>query len=115
MPEATTNPPPAKPDPTIGHTPTPWRIYRETGVEPDGNSSLDIAKCYDIESSFSTSEDTAKANAAFIVRAVNAHAALVSALRDLLGAIDEQREVRLSLETQLPAAREALELARGDA
>lgn len=68
--------------PREGHTPVPWRAGTEFTFVIAGRDDdpIPIADTdYDIAS---PDYETAKANAAFIVRAVNSHAALVSALRD---------------------------------
>ena len=74
-----------------GHlTPLPWRLYSpgepETSVFEDGKtivadvggSTLAVARTHYF------TDERARANAAFIVKAVNAHDDLVKALRDLL-------------------------------
>ena len=63
------------------HTPTPWIIASQIAgegiwIESEGDEPEEICKV----SAETTGEKEAKANAAFIVRACNSHAALVEAL-----------------------------------
>lgn len=64
------------------HTPLPWVLdHRFAGgvlIHPDDNEFLTVAKVLGFDN------DEAKANAAFIVRAVNAHDDLIAALERLL-------------------------------
>lgn len=64
-------------DPTIGHTPTPW-VVRGSEVVSFAGGRYRAADCDDHKAY--TIDHEGKANAALIVRAVNAHAALVEAL-----------------------------------
>lgn len=77
-------------DPIVGHTPTPWRIVSERDDElkvkgPQGEWVADCADGFwsDEADGWLMAEESA-ANAALIVRAVNAHAELVEALEHLL-------------------------------
>lgn len=98
---------------TNSHTPTPWHSRGTAGHEMHGQHSIwgedgkDIAIVYDGE-----------ANAACIVRAVNAHEALIQALDDLTYAFAHpimQGKPQRLCEDQLRAASAALRLARGEA
>lgn len=66
------------------HTPTPWRVAERWHVITDDNGQW-LADTVTVQR---LNEEEA-ANAAFIVRAVNSHNALVDALRDALGLILE--------------------------
>jgi hypothetical protein len=68
-----------------GHTPTPWRVYKTTnGRLLLGIGDADAGGITDAEFGLWRSEPERSANAAFIVKAVNSHEALVTALRDIL-------------------------------
>ncbi len=118
---------PAKADPTTGHTPTPWKIATGRkgvlGDEDSMKSAIFIhgppmfksGNCPDLRTGFEKVDPTAeeRANAALLVRAVNAHAALVEALEmferatdsgDADDYIDAEREMK-----------KALKMARGEA
>lgn len=75
------------------HTPTPWKTDAEVGHEailgPDG---LMVADCSIFHRKIKASR--LPANAAFIVKAVNNHDALVKALRDLEEANDRLAALR---------------------
>lgn len=109
------------------HTPTPWAYLRDDIMPGHGehfaivcrsdepySGAADIARTYNTDS-----RDNAEGNAAFIVRAVNSHAALVEALekvKPIVGAAcaassNEIRPLREAAYKQLCAA---LALARGD-
>lgn len=103
---------------TKTHTPTPWVVY------DDGHDvgASDIIRGYVKEEAFDICEmmtndltlDIQRANAAFIVRAVNAHDGLVEALRKAADRVKhrsltfsgERREFVLEVEAALKAANE---------
>lgn len=100
------------------HTATPWHIQHEFDFEPTfilagEDEELLVAACRPDEL------PNARANAAFIVRAVNAHDALVEAVKQLLQAYapnaqrsaDEEGEQ--CLHSSVQRARAALKLAEG--
>ena len=71
----------------MNHTPTPW------GYTYDGSSEWSIGPAADPQSNpvmsiWSRNDDRARANAAFIVRAVNCHDELIDACRDALHALE---------------------------
>jgi hypothetical protein len=69
------------------HTPTPWRV--ETNCWTPWNGAVGILPLNDDEDSaiaWTTAGTNEAANAAFIVKAVNNHDALVKALEDLVNA-----------------------------
>ena len=78
------------------HTPTPWKVYTTT----DGGKVIGIGEALtgegvtDPRGGLWGDPDEAKANAAFIVLAVNSHTELKEALADLLGA-DEKMQVAI--------------------
>lgn len=64
------------------HTPTPWtQGFTSRDVAFVNGGHVVVCKC-DVGSN--TAEADPRANAAFIVRAVNAHESLVAALQDIL-------------------------------
>lgn len=72
---------------TTEHTPTPWKLNKALDGEHvvyDPQTQYGIAYTHsgDGKGAHIEDEDTRLANAAFIVRAVNAHDALVKALED---------------------------------
>ena len=91
------------------HTPTPWRIgdagHTVFGPPNGTPSPVTIAP-------LSIAKGAGKANARFIVRAVNSHEALVEALTDLVAfsLSDEANDERWQ---PLARARAALKLAEG--
>lgn len=73
------------------HTPTPWRLPKVPAEAPDATIVCDadggsIADC--TPAGPWIPEEQAEANAAFIVRAVNSHDALVKAIHDYLAVFD---------------------------
>jgi citrate lyase beta subunit len=75
------------------HTPTPWKVITEdisliesVTLAADGCSYI-VAHCLDGATS-QVNEDTREANAAFIVKAVNSHDALVKALENAKAALE---------------------------
>lgn len=81
-------------------TPTPWRtsaVGRDVyATHPNGDCAICIATCGGYEPSLAHFLEQAKANAAFIVRAVNAHNDMLEALRfaeDALVWYDEEGKV----------------------
>jgi hypothetical protein len=69
------------------HSPTPWRIATETGPCVITNGTREIAECYE-DGEVQTTED--EANAAHIVKAVNLHDELVTALRYVVKFADSE-------------------------
>jgi hypothetical protein len=75
------------------HTPTPWIVTNGVQIWRDGHSSLASPRICSLANAAQpveqlTAEEMA-ANAAFIVRAVNAHEELVAAARALLDRLDD--------------------------
>jgi hypothetical protein len=121
---------------TTSHTPTPWHVVNgrkgsfgdESSMKPaifiHGPPMFPNGNCPNLLTGFERTDPTEeeRANAALIVRAVNAHDALVAALARLTGSmlLHEGRDiVGRDLGTwdaeALIHARAALKLARGDA
>lgn len=71
---------------TTQHTPTPWHV--ESDIEIWCDTGGFVAMTMTAEQAVGTAEDYA--NAAFIVRAVNAHAALVEALEAVISVADRK-------------------------
>lgn len=78
---------------TQEHSPLPWSVdphnnilasYDTDAINPDDGKPGDCPVVAKIPGMFGASSDTAQANAAFIVRAVNSHDALVSALKEMV-------------------------------
>lgn len=97
------------------HTPTPWIFDGFNALQIfDGDLNL---ICYVVGGQgYRTNEDTAKYNAAFIVRACNAHYALVDALEEAvrhLAAPEGSTHEEPWPESPLGRARAAIKLARG--
>lgn len=71
---------------TTKHTPTPWKsqAIRKAGREPV------FAIGHQVTGQIATVINGQETDAAFIVRAVNAHDALVAALRDITDALAAQ-------------------------
>jgi hypothetical protein len=71
---------------STGHTPTPWRLKDDpqhliqAGGEPE--DPYTVANCW--SGPFAPTKAVARENARLIVRAVNAHAALVECLTEVL-------------------------------
>lgn len=62
------------------HTPTPWRLAKSAVIEIRGVSQTPVVSWSGFDDSNRTTAEH-KANAAFIVRACNAHDDMVAALR----------------------------------
>ena len=101
------------------HTPTPWmasegQLYNYDNISKDSGKTLAYIPYYDEEN------ERDRANAAFIVQAVNSHDALVEALTVIMSEIDEQQKCGggYSIDTHLletlDKARAALALAKGE-
>jgi hypothetical protein len=97
------------------HTPTPWRLgpfHKKDGsvaIHAKGESVFHMAP-------FASSEERAEANAAFIVKAVNAHEGLVKALERAITYIEltcdeEAGEEAAEAKHDLDMARAALKAA----
>jgi hypothetical protein len=102
------------------HTPTPWFVaYREDGTpiidaeyQPHG-LVCELAKQYPQDDGV-RSLDAEQANAAFIVRACNSHAALVEALEEIQRTADAHPMIRLAHYVEnWPKIRAALDAAKG--
>lgn len=99
-------------------TPRPWTLFRETYIVGGDDD------CIGATDGLDKGDAEAKANAAFIVKAANAHDRLVEALEALVGEIessDAEWGISSSLlrgayltRDQLAEARAALALARGE-
>lgn len=86
----------------VDHTPTPWRVEEGTDLiwgacNPDDRSSYGMG--YSIVEGklpswkpYKPDYEEREANAAFIVKAVNNHEALVKALQDIIDENDEFRK-----------------------
>lgn len=93
------------------HTPTPWRVESDTfliwGECSEQRNGLPVVESHTHSRNWgrpiSTNEHAA--NVAYIVQCVNAHEALVKALRELIDSLEHGEEVSLSY------ARAALKLA----
>ena len=80
------------------HTPTPWKvripsvdILNANQIMSVEDSVENIARCYDTTDAKSgCGEGDKRANAAFIVRAVNSHEALVEALGKACASVENQ-------------------------
>lgn len=106
------------------HTPTPWKaIEHENKNAFEGNIVITPNDMNDAVCTVWTcdTEEETQANAAFIVRACNSHAALVEALEDLfnccMAEIDEDGECineGFSSNSALGKAKAALTLAKGE-
>jgi hypothetical protein len=72
------------------HTPTPWRIRNDFGGGWIQGSPADGETYGDRVANLAKPKTIGAANAAFIVKAVNNHDALVEALEDLLSDADRQ-------------------------
>lgn len=98
------------------HTPTPWKLDGVIGIEgADGKlvgNALNpfFANQKQVKANIVPSVEAAQANAAFIVQAVNAHDALVEALRVLANAAAEGK-VMHHISPEVLRANEALKLA----
>lgn len=80
-----------------GHTPTPWRVTRdERGeiIRAVDDTGRPIASMW-------LNGDDAEANAAFIVEAVNSHAALKARIEALEAALEPFAEIAKELEPML--------------
>ena len=81
------------------HTPTPWKYEAPQGAF--GHEVVGASRLVCQMSHHPERQDEAVANAAFIVRAVNSHDALVDALRDMVpvGLADEDEQSALAGES----------------
>lgn len=112
---------------TPNHTPTPFNgplVVQELGSRPgypawtqfairDQKTNVHIATVGHVDRYF---EGKAESHAEFIVRAVNAHEAMIEALAGLLENIPQPKDVRkdFSLMVYMEAARKALRAAKGE-
>jgi len=110
------------------HTPTPWfvgcqndALFIVSGRPPALNNDhpwheaprVAVARVYG-PAEGDCLPVNADANAAFIVRAVNSHEALVEALSNLVGVIDECQDIDPINSDYYAAARAAISLAKGE-
>lgn len=81
------------------HTRTPWRVMSKEGryIAAANEAGVDVVIA-DLRNEHGCVTPSTKDNAAFIVRAVNAHDELVAALRDVEGRLSDL--ARLSLAGQ---------------
>jgi hypothetical protein len=94
------------------HTPTPWHIGSKVPNFIYARDGLDIiAQCDSANESTRAEEN---ANAAHIVRCVNAHDALVAALDNLLNVDRSDPDFCETVERYERQARAALKLAKGE-
>ena len=104
------------------HTKTPWYAKTRHGITWIDDGQLDASLCIcEMAETFDEMIEQPQANAAFIVRAVNAHEALVEALNNadaqIVSILNEPRfslEYRNSIASTLEQARAALKLAKGE-
>ena len=75
------NKPEANEPKVLSHTPTPWRIEREYGEIEITSELGQVARIESVSPS-------AQADAAFIVRAVNAHEELIASIKDAIVSIE---------------------------
>lgn len=92
------------------HTPTPWEVFtdNETGLFSIGRKTSDYSGT---EYGIVAESIDLKANAEFIVRAVNNHQALVEALNELVNAVSHIQQVPMY---KIQKALEALSKAKGE-
>lgn len=74
---------PSRLQPTTGHTPTPWVADPDWREGYSWNIHILDGANPDMRICFMTSDGPAEANAAFIVEAVNSHAALKARIAEL--------------------------------
>lgn len=80
--------PKMKTEPKMTHTPTPWEIAHYEGGLLEGLNFIRSADGEEI-CSINDASEKAKANAAYIVRAVNAHEEMLLVLKELQRTIDK--------------------------
>ena len=73
------------------HTPTPWRIYKEP-MNPNPRLMAEASTLVAVISQGKAFAKETEANAAYIVKAVNAHEEMVKALKDVLFVLKGQAE-----------------------
>lgn len=94
---------------TTAHTPTPWAC---TDFAGPFDHQLITGEHGSIARVHAPNANEGKANAAFIVQAVNAHEALVAALKAILSPFEHGDKIELhNTDDQYHTAREALKLA----
>ncbi len=99
------------------HTPTPWSVSKAaSNVIIGATATVLVATCRSEDPNYRAKSDGA--NAAFIVRACNAHDSLVAAVGRIASIIEDdagEREVLTITEQDiLHVAKEALRLAQGE-
>lgn len=103
---------------TTKHTPTPWFL---SGPHNDGSAGIYTTANPSVDSSVAAFSDVGEANAAFIVRACNAHDELVAALENTLQFakacqhMSEDKLMRQAIQHDIDKAEAALRKARGEA
>lgn len=95
------------------HTPTPWYV-KNYGTHWNNPDIEDIAVCYGDDDEHICDTVYEEADAAFIVRAVNSHEDLISALQEIHDGISSCMGDPAFFEIKEKAA-EALAKARGEA
>ena len=86
------------------HTPTPWRVLIQTGFNPlllDDNDKI-------------VGEIHSPAAANWVMRAVNAHDALVEALTAIIAKFESDPDDLETMDAGIKIARAALKLAKGE-
>lgn len=111
-----------KPHLVASHTPTPW--FSQTEQTSIGDSVKIISLSSGVVCLVKNSNGRKKANAAFIVRACNAHDALVESnmqarvmMRNVIGRLRDAGKLGVEidiLEQAVDAVNDALKLARGE-
>lgn len=77
----------------VAHTPTPWKVYRTPSGAIRGIGEANGDGILDHHGGFWRMGAEAEANAAFIVRAVNAHDDLIETLHEVAEFLDNQSDV----------------------
>lgn len=78
--------------PIIGHTPTPWRVKNEEAIKIADSKGDSILSIYHTHLRGRRPTNEVEANAAFIVEAVNSHAALKAHNAELEGKLEAQEQ-----------------------
>lgn len=77
----------------VNHTPTPWRVDHSIVIDPTARTRRSEWHIFSNVTGpdFIAGEASSQANGDFIVRACNAHEALVAALKNAFSVIEEYR------------------------
>jgi len=89
----------------MSHSILPWKTNNNSMIKTDKNQ--DIISCFNVSSSDENRNVDGKANAAFIVKAVNNHENLLEALKGLINAppfIDNGTDMTESLQAKINAS-----------